>query len=61
MIAAGMWSPGSDELNAVRRAILVDPAPLRTEISKPEFVKLFGEPVHKGFGVRNSIFGQEDE
>lgn len=61
MIAGGSWSADSVELTAIRQAILADPKPLRDAISEPEFVKLFGEPVHKGAGVRNSIFGQEDE
>lgn len=61
MLAGGAWSPEKEQLGAIRNAILADPKPLRKVIAEKEFVKLFGEPKHKGVGVRNSIFGAEDE
>ncbi len=44
-----------------RSHIIRNPARLRTLISAPEFVRLFGEPKPHPKGARQNIFGEEDE
>lgn len=61
-LAAGCWCPGKDELATLRQAIIADSQPLRKVISRPAFVKLFGEPQKpKEEGVRSSLWGHGEE
>jgi len=61
LLAAGCWQPGTNELKAIRQAILDDPQPLRDVLAEKEFVKLYGKPEPKKDGTRTSIFGMSDQ
>jgi uncharacterized protein (TIGR02453 family) len=42
LVAGGLHSPSSAELDAVRRAIAADAAPLKRIVAAPDFVRYFG-------------------
>lgn len=48
-------------IRLIRNHILRSSRRLRETISKPEFVKLYGEPKKGAKGQRSNIFGFEDE
>ncbi|ORY29646.1 hypothetical protein BCR39DRAFT_531429 [Naematelia encephala] len=60
ILACGVWQPGKNELATIRHHLLNDPRRFRDEISKPEFVELFGAPKPHPKGKRQNIFGHED-
>ncbi|KWU46077.1 hypothetical protein RHOSPDRAFT_32069 [Rhodotorula sp. JG-1b] len=60
-LACGTWSPGTNELKAIRDEILRDPAPLRKVLAAPEFVELYGSDKPRMDGKRTSIFGHSDQ
>lgn len=61
-IACGLWQPEKDVLMRMRESIMNGAAgPLKSVISQPQFVQLFGEPVPLPKGGKRNIFGQRDE
>ncbi|GAA5910738.1 DUF2461 domain-containing protein [Sporobolomyces salmoneus] len=61
ILAAGCWKPDTNELKAIRQAILDNPKRLRDVIAEKEFVELYGKPESMKDGGRRSIFGREDQ
>lgn len=63
LLAAGTWCPGKNELSTIRSHIQRNSSRLRRTINAPLFVKNFGppEPLPKGKGGRQNIFGRDDE
>ncbi|EMD36777.1 hypothetical protein CERSUDRAFT_83800 [Gelatoporia subvermispora B] len=61
LIAAGAWQPGKNELATIRNNIQRSSARLRKIISAPDFVKYFGAAQPHPKGLRQNIFGHEDE
>ena len=59
ILACGIWQPGKNELQTIRHHFLTEPERFRREISKPEFVKLFG-PAKPAKGKRQNVFGHDD-
>ncbi|GAA5989705.1 hypothetical protein JCM10908_000600 [Rhodotorula pacifica] len=60
-LACGTWSPGTNELKAIRDEILRDPSPLRKVLAEPDFVELYGSDKPRMDGKRTSIFGHSDQ
>ncbi|KAH9947777.1 hypothetical protein B0H21DRAFT_310324 [Amylocystis lapponica] len=61
MFAAGSWCPGKNELSTLRNNIKRSSTRLRSILSAPAFVRLFGEAKPHPQGEQQSIFGREDE
>ncbi|CDO77445.1 hypothetical protein BN946_scf184857.g52 [Trametes cinnabarina] len=61
LIAAGAWCPGKNELQTIRNNLLRSSRRLRSVISAPEFEALFGPARPHPQGLRQNIFGLEDE
>ncbi|KAJ8456170.1 hypothetical protein ONZ51_g12239 [Trametes cubensis] len=61
LIAAGSWCPGKNELQTIRNNLLRSTRRLRRIISAPEFEALFGPAKPHPKGVRQNVFGFEDE
>ncbi|KIP10812.1 hypothetical protein PHLGIDRAFT_125316 [Phlebiopsis gigantea 11061_1 CR5-6] len=61
LIAAGSWCPGKNELTTIRNNLLRSSTRLRSIISDPTFVGLFGEAKPHPNGLKQNIFGREDE
>ncbi|KAI0357690.1 hypothetical protein OH77DRAFT_1421782 [Trametes cingulata] len=61
IIAAGSWCPGKNELQTIRNNLLRSSRRLRRIISAPEFEALFGPARPHPKGLRQNVFGFEDE
>ncbi|KAF8811975.1 hypothetical protein BYT27DRAFT_7088406 [Phlegmacium glaucopus] len=61
IIGAGSWCPNKNELATIRSNIQRNSRRLRSVISAPEFVELFGKAKPHPQGERQNIFGMEDE
>ncbi|KAH9903292.1 hypothetical protein C8Q73DRAFT_674059 [Cubamyces lactineus] len=61
LIAAGSWCPGKNELQTIRNNLLRSTRRLRRIISAPEFEALFGPAKPHPKGIRQNVFGFEDE
>ncbi|KAH8102103.1 hypothetical protein BXZ70DRAFT_930303 [Cristinia sonorae] len=61
LIAAGIWQPGKNELQTIRNNIMHSSTRLRKAISSKRFVELFGEAKPHPKGLRQNIFGGDDE
>ncbi|KAI0634383.1 hypothetical protein C8Q77DRAFT_1111531 [Trametes polyzona] len=61
LIAAGTWCPAKNELQTIRNNLLRSSRRLRQIISAPEFEALFGPARPHPKGIRQNVFGFEDE
>lgn len=61
LIAAGTWHPGKNEIQTIRNNILRSSTRLQNIISSPKFVELFGEAKPHPKGLRQNVFGMDDE
>jgi uncharacterized protein (TIGR02453 family) len=60
ILACGVWQPEKNQLASIRHRFFTEPQRFRDEISKPEFVKLFGPPKADKSGKRQNVFGHDD-
>lgn len=60
-MACGLWQPEKEILATIRQRMLSNPQQLRSVVSRPEFVKMFGPAKPHPQGKRQNIFGHNDE
>ena len=61
LIAAGTWCPSKNEINTIRNNLLRSSTRLRSVISSPEFVALFGKAKPHPKVERQNVWGMHDE
>lgn len=61
ILACGIWQPGKNELATIRHHLTTTPQRFRDVIEEEEFVKLFGPAKPGKKGVRQNVFGNEDQ